>query len=143
MCARAGTRTPRFVHTPSNLIADPNWRVPPQSAQQIAERLSLGRWAAPEFNKLLGHPDFDLVRYDEAGTIQLKAREGTSPEFAAAAYTEFANLLRGPDPPRFAVGLFGSVWVDLRLAGKLVRLALEPTFDGVRRPWGIMMIPLE
>ena len=143
MCARAGTRTPHFILTPSNLIADPNWRVPPQTSQQIAERLSLGRWAAPEFNKLLGTSGFDLIQEDEAGRLVLRASEGMSPQYAAAAFTEFAALLKGPDPPRFGVGMLGSVWVDLTLAGKHVRLALEPSQAKAHNRWGILIISLE
>ena len=128
---------------PSHLIVGPTNRVTPCSAKDISDRVALGRWAAPEFNKLLGRPGFDLIQEDEAGRIVLRASEGMSPQYAAAAFTEFAALLKGPDPPRFGVGALGSVWVDLTLAGKEVRLALEPSQAKAHNRWGILIILLE
>jgi hypothetical protein len=125
------------------MIAGPDNKVASCRAQEMAERVALGKWASAEFNELLAHPKFDLVQYDEAGWIRLQAQNGMSPAFAAAAFTAFRDLLKGPNPPRFITGLFGSVWVDVTLCGKRVRLALDPSRDAKRKPWGLLMIPLE
>lgn len=124
------------------MIVGPDNKVASCRAQEMAERVALGRWATAEFNELLAHPRFDLIQYDEAGGIRLQAQNGTSPAFAAAAFTEFSGLLKRPNPPRFITGLFGSVWVDLTLAGTRVRLALDPSRDAKRKPWGLLLIPL-
>jgi|SaaInlV_125m_DNA_1040241.scaffolds.fasta_scaffold01521_5 hypothetical protein len=124
------------------MIVGPDNKVASCRAQEMAERVALGKWAADKFNELLAHPKFDLIRYDEAGWIRLEAQNGTSPAFAADAFTEFGDLLKRPNPPRFIAGLFGSVWVDLALAGTRVRLALDPTRDAKRKPWGLLLIPL-
>ena len=128
---------------PSHLIVGPDNKVTTHTARDVSDRIALGRWAAPEFNKLLGTPGFDLIQEDEAGRIVLRASEGMSPQYAAAAFTEFAALLKGPDPPRFGVGMLGSVWVDLILAGKSVRLALDPSQAKAHGRWGILLMPLE
>lgn len=132
-----------YGQMPSHLIVGPDNKVTSHTSRDISDRIALGRWAAPEFNKLLGTPGFDLIEQDEAGRIVLRASEGMSPQYAAAAFTEFAALLKGPDPPRFGVGMLGSVWVDLTLAGKHVRMALEPSHAQSHKRWGIMIISLE
>ena len=126
-------------HSPSHLIVDPNGKVTPQSPQDIAERLALGKWAASEFNKLLSTPGFDFFN---AG-FELRAQHGVPVEYTRAAYEGFSLLLREPNPPRFGVGMFGSVWVDLILAGKSVRLALDPSQAKAHGRWGILLMPLE
>ena len=125
------------------MLIGPGNGVQTHNAKAMAERVALGKWATIEFNELLAHPNFDLFRYDDTGWIRLKAQDGMSPAFAADAFNEFRGLLKRPNPPRFTAGLFGSVWVDLTLGGKRVRLALEPTRDAKRQPWGLLMIPLE
>ena len=129
----------------SHLIVGPDNKVTPCTAQDVSDRVALGKWAAPEFNKLIGTRGFDLVKADEAGWVELQASEGMSPHYAADAFLELSSRLKHAErPPRFGVGMLGSVWVDLTLAGKLVRVALDPS--RARPPtekWSLLLIALE
>ena len=125
---------------PSHLIVGPDNRVRSCSAKDVSDRVALGRWAAPEFNKLLDTRGFDPFRQPN---IVFAAQEGLSKEYTRAAFEGFALLLKEPDPPRFGVGALGSVWVDLVLAGKSVRLALDPSQAKAHGRWGILLMPLE
>ena len=125
---------------PSHLIVGPTNRVRSCSAKDVSDRVALGRWAAPEFNKLLSTRGFDLFRQQN---IVFAAQEGLSTEYTRAAYEGFGLLLREPDPPRFGVGALGSVWVDLILAGKSVRLSLDASQAKAHGRWGILLMPLE
>lgn len=123
-----------------SLIVGPDNRVSTCNSNDLSERVVFGRRIAPIFNRYLNKPGFDLHREQEEGTVVLKESSGISPEYAAAAYAEFNALLKGPSPPRFGVGMLGSVWVDLHLAGRVVRLALEVAGN---KKWGILLIALE
>ena len=123
----------------SHLIVSPDNRVTSCTAQDVSDRVALGRWAAPKFNKLLGTPGFDLFRPD----IALQAQSGLSMEYTRAAFEGLNTLLKGSDPPRFGVGMLGSVWVDLTLAGKEVRVALDPSQAKAHSRWGLLLMPLE
>lgn len=123
----------------SHMIVGPDNRVTSCTSQDVSDRVALGRWAAPKFNKLLGTRGFDLYRHD----IELRAQSGLSVEYTRAAYEGLGLLLKGPNPPRFGVGMLGSVWVDLTLAGKQVRVALDPSEAKERGRWGLLLMPLE
>jgi len=125
---------------PSHLVVGPDNKVTPCTAQDVSDRVALGRWAAPAFNKLLDTRGFDLFLQKN---IEFRAQAGLPVEYTRAAYEGFGLLLKEPDPPRFGVGMLGSVWVDLILAGKSVRLALDPSQAKAHGRWGILLMPLE
>ena len=124
---------------PSHLVVGPDNKVTPCTARDVSDRVALGRWAVVEFNKLLSTRGFDIDHKD----IELRAQKGLPMAYTEAAYEAFSGLLKGPDPPRFGVGMLGSVWVDLILAGKNVRLALDPSQAQAHGRWGILLMPLE
>ena len=122
-----------------SFIIGPDNKISTCDATDVSNRIVFGRRITVCFNKFLEKPGFDLHHEQEAGTVVLKASKGISSAYEAAAYAEFNDLLKGPDPPRVAVGMLGSVWVDLFLAGRLVRLALEAG----KTQWTLLLIALE
>jgi len=127
----------------SHMIVGPDNKVTSCTAQDVSDRVALGRWGARKFNELIGTRGYDLIKANEAGFVDLNVQAGMTKEYGADAFMELSSRLKNAErPPRFGVGMLGSVWVDLTLAGKEVRVALDPSQAKAHGRWGLLLMPL-
>jgi hypothetical protein len=115
------------------------------SGDHVMNRMELGQWAGRTFNHMLDSEGFDLLEEQRAGRIVVIPGQGMSKEFCATAFAELAKTVKAEkDPPRFGVGMIGSVWIqDHVIAGKMVRVCLDPSVARSQGRWGIMLQPMD